>query len=606
MTTAQERLAEIQGTKTAEQRLAEIQGPKDRTFGDTMGYTGKVAAAIPDLAVNFTTSAVGEVLGGWSGILSLALTGDPDYAAERAQAISDFVTVGPFTEGGKEAIQEVAPLLAVADEAITDTAEQLSISPNPFGYFADPEIQPAVAATIKAAMLGGLELFPSGKPASAASRASRNLLAKKEATMAFAEEQGIRLSLEHFGDDLIEATKRQASDQRAINAPLVAEALKQQRDIDKSNLNAAYERARQSQTFIETRSVRDMANQTRQDLIDRGFDLEMEGMTRVTKTLDDLSSANFGFAPGQNLATNLNNLEMVLQRINKRMGNDRQVNAALNTIKRNINNFLDAEFNRAAIQAGQIMGPPPAGRTQSALSGDLSGIQAWRDAKLANVKYRERFSADKVIAQLISQDATPETLRQWLMGASAMNARREAGATVNRLKEILGDDHPSIKGIRQDFLFELAKPLFKPGELPNQRNIQQFINNYEVMVRQNPTLVDALDLNKGDLKSLLDLAHVHQKLPPGGPIFDNVRDMIRNFSRISVGHGIAKGQVRIQLMSRILNHMAGVDAVSPKQIMMEATGALYGQPAIPKKSALAVPFIAGASIGELIEDQDDR
>ena len=114
------------------------------------------------------------------------------------------------------------------------------------------------------------------------------------------------------------------------------------------------------------------------------------------------------------------------------------------------------------------------------------------------------FNTDRVIKNFINKDATAETMARWLLGASAMGANREAGAIIGRMKEVLGDNHPAIQGVRTDFLFEVVSPLLHP----DGPNFNQFIRNYELMIERNPTLVKELNLNMGDFKELHDLSRL--------------------------------------------------------------------------------------------------
>ena len=138
---------------------------------------------------------------------------------------------------------------------------------------------------------------------------------------------------------------------------------------------------------------------------------------------------------------NLKEFDDVRKRLNKNRSADVSENLALDTINKSMGKWLDAEFDKIAINQG------------SAISGEAAGVAAWKDARAASRDWHKRFQEDKVIANMIAKDATAETMSQWLVGATAMGARREAGATINRMKSILGENHPAIRGIRADFLF---------------------------------------------------------------------------------------------------------------------------------------------------------
>ena len=249
---------------------------------------------------------------------------------------------------------------------------------------------------------------------------------------------------------------------------------------------AKFNAAKESRTYVDTGAVKDLSASLFRELVDEGFDLrEMKGVANILEELDAIDvrlpgvPGKKGQLPLPAKTANLNQIELLRKRTNKfKFGTPESTAGSI--IRNGIDDFLDIEFNKAVIQDGRIA-------KGSALSGDAGGIKAWRDARLAHKGFVERFKADKTISQLIEQDATPEQYSAWLMGASAVNAKRQAALTIKRMKEVLGKDHPTIEGIRQDYLFEMYEPLLK--EVPN---FSQFTRNYDSMIRRNPSLVKEL------------------------------------------------------------------------------------------------------------------
>ena len=570
----------------AQLKLQKQQQPEEPGVGtfvaERMGRGVQGVKALGDVALTAASSGVGEILGGLTGVGALLYGGSLDQAVKGKERVSETLTIGPLTDEGQKILETIAPTFLKVEQGIDRFSERSGRG------------NPMAATAIKTALLGGLEFLPAAKGVKAATKMTRDLVRKQKVIKQIAEDNGINLDLKTFGDDIVEAVRRMTPEQRAQNAPMVSEALKQARAKETARKDAAFEQALQTKTFIETRSIRDLAESLQRDLFEEGFDLDADNMAAVRKTLQDMQGEALGFAPGQNLAVRLNQLELIRRRINKRSGTDPQTNMALGNLRRGIDEFLDNEFNKIALAEGQAPGQV------SAISGDPTGVQAWKEARAAATRWHQRFSEDKVISQLIDQNATPEQYRQWLMGASAMNARREAASTVRRMREILGRDHPALEGIRQDFIFELAEPLLK--EDPNFR---QFVNNYDTMVRRNPSLVKELELDQKALKDMRDFARVQRDLPPSGKVFTR-GDIVSGVSRMAVGHQIAKAAVRVEFTRRLANAMAGVDVVTPKQIMADLVGVKFGEPAIPKASPLAAEFIAGAALTGLPQEEGEQ
>ena len=166
------------------------------------------------------------------------------------------------------------------------------------------------------------------------------------------------------------------------------------------------------------------------------------------------------------------------------------------------------------------------------------------------------------------------------------------------MKEILGDNHPAIEGIRQDFLFEIAEPLLKA-----EPNFAQFTRNYDATIRRNPALVKELGLNQGDLSQLYHFAEVQKRLPKNQRLM-SLKDITKGLSQFFVGHKIAKAALRVNISRNIANLFVGADRVGQKQILMELVGAKYGEPAIPKGGPLAAQFIAGAALTSIPNSQE--
>jgi len=251
--------------------------------------------------------------------------------------------------------------------------------------------------------------------------------------------------------------------------------------------------------------------------------------------------------------------------------------------------WLDSEFDQLAMNQG------------SAISGETAGVTAWKRARSASRDWHKRFQEDKIIAKMIANESTPEEMSRWLMGASVMGARREAGVTIQRMKNILGDNHPAIRGIRADYLFEVAAPLLHP----DGPNFKTFVRNYELMIERNPTLVRALDLNVGDFKELHDLARLQKSLPYNEVKLREIMKQVTQITaRLAVGHEIAKAGVKVNLFRDALNYTLGLDRISQKQMLYELAGLKYGDVMLPRKGPLAAQFIAGAALTEINDAQE--
>jgi len=424
------------------------------------------------------------------------------------------------------------------------------------------------------ALLGGLELLWPSKGAIKTMEAKRLVRKQTKKVKALADRLNIPLSQENMASGIIELAKRMTPEERAQNMPFLRQMMREAEATAKARRKAAYETARETKTYVNTGAVSDLSRGIRTELSRVGYDLD--DMPIVQKRLEDLRS------PKHIRRANLSEFEKVRKRINRNRSTNPSENAALDVIKSEMDRFLDNEFDNAAIEAG--------GNIESAISGDLAGVQVWKDARAAHIRWKENFYEDKAIANLIAKDSTPERYREWLMGATTMNARKEASQTINRMKEILGENHPAIQGIRQDFIFEIVEPLIKV-----EPNFRQFIRNYDTMVRRNPELVKALNLKADDLADLNHFATLQSRLPPN-EFIPALKDIRSTIARLLVGHQIAKAQVRVQWTANVMHALFGFDRVGKKRMAYEMAGLKYGEVAIPKQGPLAAQFIAGAAL----------
>lgn len=537
---------------------------------------GEDIMGVGGVAKTIVSGGIGEIVAGFNNTLAMIGGRSVDDAAADIAATSDFFTLTPSTQRGQDFLENIAVPLLKFENNITNFAERAS------------DGNPAAATIIKTAIMGGVELAIPTKNAPKVAVLERQLRAKRRDVKESAEALGIRLDARNLATDVVEAAKRMTPEERAANAPALQKSLQDAARIEGKKRDALFTTARESKTFIETRSVRSLANDIEANLRSEGYPLNDPDFSKISRTLDDMRSG--AFEEGASLATTLNNLELVRKSTNRRRGNNSEINRGLNQIRLSIDEFVDNEFNKIAVDQGR-----------SAISGETSGVQAWKDARAANVQWHKNFSEDKVISQLIQEDVSATTMNQWMLGATAMGARKEAVSTIQRLKGVLGDSHPAIEGIRQDFLFTVAEPLFK-----DRPNFGQFVDRYDSIIRNNGPLVRELGLDTGNFRELLDFARAQRKLPPPKQTFQ-AKDLTQALSQFFVGHQIAKAGMRVNLTRRLLNAMPvfNIDQVPPRQILEEVIGIRFGEPMLPKKGPLAAEFIAGAALTGLPDTQKE-
>ena len=549
--------------------------PKPTSMSLLQKDTLKLMAGAADVALFAASAGVAEITSGIAGLIALAISrGDPDWAKERIEGWQDFVTIGPLTEGGKYLISLAVPTLSKADVAITDFAEEKAGG------------DPLIAAAIKAGILGSIDVAAAAVPGAKVVINTVKMNRMRKLVVADAERLGIDIRLENFADDVADAAKLVGSESRGELAMEYVGALRDAEYLAKLKKNSLYAAALDEKLFVSTSPVRKMGAELTREL-DGPFDLDGPNMLEVRRTLNDMHSYKLGFGSGQGLAVHFNKFEMLRKRINGRIRNSASAKygtqkAALIQIKARIDDFMIVEFNKAVMENGRIIS------SGGALSGDTQGFLTYLAARKATAEHAW-FSDTKVIADLIKKDTTVDQFSQWLIGASAVSKSGSA-AVVNKMKLLLGEDHPSIAAVRADFIYELTEPL-----LQLEPNFKQFANNYDKVLRKNKPLADALGLQESDVAALAAYANVARQLPAQSTFY-TLREIIQTVSRLGVGHGIAKGGVRVGFMTKVLNAIGRVEKVTKKEIVSAMVDARFDQPIIPKGTPVYAAFIAGAAL----------
>jgi hypothetical protein len=399
---------------------------------------------------------------------------------------------------------------------------------------------------------------------------------------------------------LVEAVERMTPDEFAANQPGLRQALVAAEKSQKAAVTAKFDAAKDVDAYVNLNSIEAFGRGLREHLIDEGYDLDV--MAKVNDTLDDIDNlrtqkpgANrarddtgvFGFGVGQTIQrgrvvdVELNDLQLIRKRINRRRSADPEQNGALTLMKRQLDEFLDTQFHADAIR------------------GDATGIARWADARSAHIDFKKNFKEDRFIRKMVEADSTPEQYRRWLVGASAMAARPEVASTVRRLKGILGETSPQMDAIRMDLLHDVARPIFEgKGGKPNFKG---FVANYDKVITRNPSLVRELGLDGGELKALRDFALAADKVQQTRPFGIDPSTFV---ARYFFGHKIARAAVRVTFIRGIIDHMFKVGETGRRALLAEAIGdpGILTRPLIGRES-----FVAGSIIAsELTKEQDKK
>lgn len=576
---------------------------KRRTFG-ALNVAGTVA-----------TSALSEVPVGLYGLARAPFIGLDESATEMRE-LQDALTFDPRTHTAEQMLRSIAAPFVYLDKGADFVASKAGRG------------NPLAQTIIYTSLMGLTDIagIKGGRAVSGTSRRLKNIRKANRQVRDAADELGIRLSPSEVSGDIVRKAADMVPEVRAAHAGELRAALQQAEELQAATVKQFTDRARSSKAFVDVKQAKEFAANAQRNLLQDGFDLaEMKTVQKRLKDIAELDrrspteltrpkdapkgrqiaktdkvtvTANAPSSAVRKSGAHINDVEIIRRRIEKTIQERRprrnlpetnNETLALKNLENQLTEWLDQQFNTDMI------------------SGDQRAVRRWKDANDARRRYVDRFVNDKVISQLIDREATPGQIHRWLVGTSAMGLKPQASSVIRRIKTILGDRHPSVEGIRQDFLYEIAAPLVQ--EKPN---FDAFVRNVDNTFKNHAELVNELKLNKSGIRELRNFAAAASKR---GVAPQNINfDVARSMAQMLFGHDIARRGLIVRTMTMpfrlswdAVKIMTGSDK---RAFIKELANATHGQPAIPKGSAAAGRAIAGAFWADLPgaireEDQDD-
>lgn len=511
------------------------------------------------------SGAVLTPLAGIAGLVQGAATinkpGRAGRMTDRIKAVQD-LTYAPKTEAG----QAILGGAAIPFEMLARLAQSAGRATQDAGGGAVGGAAAETAVNMLPSLAGAR-----GIPRAAAERgAARRAVADIERRAA---EQGIDINATGTiqRDQLQDAAIRQTGGQQARGEPFpgIRERIVERGEADRQRVDSLYADARGTSAALPVQQAKELAGRVRATINERQFDVEtMPILKRRLEELDKIEEMPEGSA------LKLNSLDAYRRRLhrNRAPATDGSQNLALDTVRREMDSFLDDAFDRDMIK------------------GDPKALQKWKEARAASASYRERFKDDKIIRKFAEEDATPEQMRRWVFGASSVGALPQAAQVVRKIGDIVGRDSPEFAALRQDALFDIMEPLIR-----KEPSLSDFAKNYDRAVRNNASLVKELFPDSG--RALRDLRAIAEAVERKAPDARMV-DLNRVGAGALFGHGIHRAAIKMNIAAQVFARMrASGSAKEKRQIMGEVLGMDPDAPILPKRLVLlgtAGPTATGA------------
>jgi len=562
------------------------------------GGLENVGGAI-DVGTTILTGALGEIPAGGLGAVTLAaapLFGVKDnvgLAVKVVEGVRDAFTWTPKTEVGQKILGTVAAPLEQLDSYADGIAEWAATNSK------TGEINPYVATGVYTLLTGGAEIggIHGGRVLSGLGKINQRLKKAKD----IAKDLNINLTQKDLPKDIVTAAKNMTNDERAFNAPALTKAIDEARLQNKAQV--ATDTAAVGKVSTNATPVAEFGHAIEVKLLDEGFDVtEFPTLQNRLDDLQNIETTNIktGFehtGPNSSRTATLEEMTLLDGRLERNIATatqkadvnlpvGQQEGAALRRMQRELHEFVDGQF------------------MDDMISGDPNAAAAWTKAVNTRKAYSDRFSADKAIVGLLQRSASPLDVHKFLLGSSALASKSNAGIVVKRLKEVLGDRHPAIQGIKSDFLFELFEPLIKA----DGPDFGRFRGLYDRSYRRNPILFKELGLDQGDVDIIYKLSQTADKLPPAEYVgrWNKIKDQIAIAgSRLGFGHGMSKAQLRVGYARSAFNLLLGKDRIGQRKVWHDAADAMLDVPIVPWQSVAAGKFISRAFLADIGDANED-
>jgi hypothetical protein len=590
----------VQNPQAASQKQPVVE-KGDRSFGDSFAYDYfRQVAGLGQVASSMINSAIAEPIAGLAGLGTLglaALMNDPNpnaRAVEQINAWRDALTFVPVGQEGQDMLQHIAGPLMAFEEKAKDISEAASLG------------NPLAATMIYSEIMVAPDIlgFKGGKALSNKSHAADLLNKKVDKAAAVSNRMGVRPTQVNLGSDVVQAARNMSSDVRGANAGKLQQALIEAKAGGRARLDDIKARASQRRAFIDTEQASGFATDFQKRAVEEGFDMQkmpqvqehlqaIQGLGTLGEAAAATPQMNLGFnAPLKVKARRIQDWLAVRNRIDKtlettkskrRIPESTDERALLSRLKNEMDENLQHQFN-----ADMIKGSP-------------ESVQLWQEFNRARDHFNKTFDTDTTLIRLMETDTTAKQLKEWVMGANAANAKPQMAATVNRLKGILGPDHPAIRGVQQDYLFDLYQPLFESAG----PNFDGVVRNIDNAFKNHSEVLDALDLRKSDMLPLRHLADIAAKHPPG-KVVKLVNSIPVALARLSPwAHGISKAGLKVSFLGNVLKRLGGTHPAQQRRLLAELAGTMPDAPVIPRESSAAATLLFSNFEKMAAQDSDE-
>lgn len=261
---------------------------------------------------------------------------------------------------------------------------------------------------------------------------------------------------------------------------------------------------------------------------------------------------------------------------------DATVSGAASTMRHAIDKWFDAQL------------------TNDLVSGSADAITKWKSANSAFRQMFDTFRTETSIKNLIERSATPEDVKKWVYGKTAMGAGSHAGAVVSKLKTILGENSPEFTALKQGVAYDIVAPLMDDVLQPEA--VSNFRKNLMKVKKDSPTLWKEM-FSPEDMAGLDSL---NKMLQAAGDIKGRKRftkDMNQAIAAVLFpkAHPLRTGQVTLQVIDATIDRIRNIGAGSAQE---QYIASLTGKPLAGTMFSAKTP--AAAALIQALDDEESE
>jgi len=557
------------------------------------------AKGVGEAVLSMATAIPAQIAGGYAGIYKAATT-DADFISKEVvdtmQEVSGSLTYQPRTFAGQQIMRAIGtavePLEQLAETAGTQTTR----------ITGSPTLGGGVQTLIQLGPIG----FGSKNPITPL----RNRAAGTVEARRLLDNAGIdpRLPIQQQLNQVPEAAVALAGEttQRAQGLLDIQAAIQRAKQSERNMISEFYKQARESGTALVPINEVKILNETMgatlaegfadanipavRNLLDnfvriiepsrpsfRGVNVSRRGLgsTRIESRMQTAQMPREQF---QRSVVELNDIA-ALRRDASRFArsNNAEVSGAATAIKANIDNWMNAQFDRDMI------------------SGVPDAIDKWRNANTAYREYSNIFNENQYMKNIIENEATAEEIGNWIHGANAVGAHPQSALVVNRLNKVLGKDSPEMQTVRNSVAFDIVYPILRRKNL-DEGSLSSFQTNYVDFTKKNPSLSEALF----DPKQLEAFDTLYQ-LVTSAKKLDNPQGIVPDVDRALAvalfpkAQPLATGATMLNAAKNAVTRLRRIGEPSAKKkIYSDLTGIDMTQPLIRAKNARMASYIESA------------